>query len=89
MVSQAEREGIKPTVYHLSGVEQLLAELRRRNPHEWSQNLRSWVDLELLSTDAFFLYSSHMLTGQIDPRDLKEVWFEERSQISQRYLRAR
>jgi hypothetical protein len=35
----------------------------------------------LLLTDAFFLSSSHMLTGQIDPRDLKEVWFGERSQI--------
>jgi hypothetical protein len=33
-VSQAEREGFKPTVYHLHGVEQLMAELGRRDPHE-------------------------------------------------------
>lgn len=27
------------------------------------------------------MYGSHVLTGQIDPRDLKEVWFGERSQV--------
>jgi L,D-transpeptidase YcbB len=81
VVGQAEREGIKPTVYHLPGVEQLIAELGGHDRLERSQDLRSWIDLELLLTDAFFLYSSHMLTGQIDPRDLTEVWFGERSQI--------
>jgi murein L,D-transpeptidase YcbB/YkuD len=80
-VCQAEHGGIRPTVYHLHGVGQLMAELGRRDPHERSRNLHSWVDLELLLTDAFFLYSAHVLTGQIDPRDLKEVWFGERSQI--------
>jgi murein L,D-transpeptidase YcbB/YkuD len=81
VISQAEREGIKPTVYHLSRIEQLLAELGRRDAYDQSQNLRSWVDLELLLTDAFFMYGSHVLTGQINPRDLKEVWFGERSQV--------
>ena len=80
VIRQAEREGIKPTVYHLSSIEQLMAELGRRDSHDQSQSLRSWVDLELLLTDAFFMYGSHVLTGQINPRDLKEVWFGERSQ---------
>ncbi len=77
---QAEREGIKPTVYHLSSIEQLVTALGRHDSHDQSQNLHTWVDLELLLTDAFFMYGSHMLTGQINPRDIKEVWFEERSQ---------
>ena len=58
-----------------------MAELERRDPHDQSQNLRSWIDLELLLTDACFMYGSHVLTGQINPRDLKEVWFGERSQV--------
>ena len=45
-----------------------------------SQHLHTWVDLELLLTHAYFMYGSHVLTGQINPRDIKEVWFEERSQ---------
>ena len=77
---QAEREGIKPTVYHLSSIEQLVTALGRHDSHDQSQNLHTWVDLELLLTDAFFMYGSHVLTGQINPRDIKEVWFEERSQ---------
>jgi murein L,D-transpeptidase YcbB/YkuD len=81
VIGQGEREGISPTIYHLPRVEQLLAELGRRNPHEQSQNLRSWVDLELLLSDAFFMYGSHVRTGQINPRDLKEVWFGGSSQV--------
>lgn len=81
MISQAEREGIKSAGYHLSRVEQLMAELGRRDLHNRSQSLRSWIDLELLLTDAFFMYGSHVLTGQIDPRDLQEVWFAERSPV--------
>ena len=80
MIRQAEREGIKPTVYHLACIEQLVAEFGRRDSHDQPQNLRAWVDLELLLTDAFFMYGSHVLIGQINPRDIKEVWFEERSQ---------
>src|SRR5919109_1066029 len=71
MISQAEREGLKSAGYHLSGVEQLMAELGRHGLHNRSQSLRSWVDLELLLTDAFFMYGSHVLTGQIDPKDLE------------------
>ena len=81
MIRQAEREGIKPTVYHLSCIEQLVTALGRHDSHDQSQNLHTWVDLELLLTDAFFMYGSHVLTGQINPRDIKEVWFEERSQV--------
>ena len=55
--------------------------LGRRDSHDQPQNLRTWVDLELLLTDAFFMYGSHVLTGQINPRDLKEAWFGERSLV--------
>jgi L,D-transpeptidase YcbB len=81
VISQAAREGIKSARYHLSRVEQLMAELGRRDLHNQSQTLRSWIDLELLLSDAFFMYGSHVLTGQIDPRDLQEVWFAERSPV--------
>jgi L,D-transpeptidase YcbB len=71
VISQAGREGIQPAGYHLSRIEQLMAELGRRDSHDLSQRLRSWVDLELLLTDAFFVYGAQMLTGQIAPRDLQ------------------
>ena len=80
-IRQAERQGLKPMVYHLASIEQLMTALGRHDSHDQSPNLHTWVDLELLLTDAFFMYSSHVLTGQINPRDIKEEWFEERRQV--------
>jgi L,D-transpeptidase YcbB len=81
MIRQVEREGIRSASYHLSRIEKLLLEVRQGGSYDLSQRGRSWVDLELLLTDAFFLYGSHMLTGQIDPREHKEVWFADRPQV--------
>jgi murein L,D-transpeptidase YcbB/YkuD len=75
VIRQAEREGLKPIGYHVSGILQLMAELGRPDAHQQAPSLRDWVDLELLLTDAFFLYGSHVLTGRVDPHDLKEAWF--------------
>ncbi len=81
VLSQAQREGIRSRGYHLSRIEKLMAEQRLVNAQDLSQSLRSWVDLELLLTDAFFMYGSHVLTGQIDPRQLQEVWFADRPEV--------
>jgi L,D-transpeptidase YcbB len=67
VIRQAEREGIKPIGYHLSCIAQLLAEVGRRDAHDQPQSLRAWVDLELLLTDALFMWGSHVLTGRINP----------------------
>jgi L,D-transpeptidase YcbB len=81
VISHAEREGLRSASYHLARIEQLMAEQRWAHAQYLSQNLRSWVDLELLLTDAFFMYGSQVLTGQIDPGKLQEVWFPNRSEI--------
>jgi murein L,D-transpeptidase YcbB/YkuD len=81
VLSQVEREGIRSGGYHLSSIEKLMAEQRSIYAQDRSQSLRSWVDLELLLTDAFFMYGSHVLTGQIDPRQLQEVWFADRPEV--------
>jgi L,D-transpeptidase YcbB len=79
VISRAHAEGIAFSGYHLPSIERLIRELGRRDPSPPSPRPDSWVDLELLLTDAFFLYGSHVLTGQINPRDLKEEWFGERA----------
>ena len=81
VIRQAEREGIKPLGYHLSCIAQLMAELGRRDAHDQPQSLRAWVELELLLSDAFFMYGSHALTGRINPHDLNEAWFGERPPV--------
>jgi L,D-transpeptidase YcbB len=81
VISQAEREGLRAASYHRASIEQLMAEQRLAHSQPWSQQLRSQVDLELLLTDAFFMYGSQMLSGQTDPRTLHEVWFANGSEI--------
>jgi L,D-transpeptidase YcbB len=81
VIGQAEHEGMRSGSYHLSSIERLMAAQRLGESQNLSQSLRSWVDLELLLTDAFFMYGAHVLTGQIDPRELKEVWFADRPEI--------
>ena len=80
-IRQVEYEGIRPSNDYLSRIEALTVELRRHGTPEFMQTHRSWVDLELLLTDAFFTYGAHLLTGQIDPHELKEVWLADRPEI--------
>lgn len=80
-IRQSGREGINPAVYHLSAIEMLLAEHRLPGKQEFSQKQRRWLDLELLLTDAYFMYGAHMLTGQIDPRTLREEWVADRPEV--------
>jgi L,D-transpeptidase YcbB len=81
VISQVEREGIKSGGYHRSRIEKAMAELRQSGSQDLPRDLRSWVDLELLLTDAFFTYGSHVLTGQIDPREVNEVWFADQPEL--------
>jgi murein L,D-transpeptidase YcbB/YkuD len=82
VISQAERDGLRSASYHLASIEQLMAEQRLAHAQPLAQNLRSQIDLELLLTDAFFLYGAQITTGQINPRTLHEEWFAHRSEIN-------
>jgi murein L,D-transpeptidase YcbB/YkuD len=81
VIRDAEREGIRAVGYHLSKIDQLVVELSQNGAPVLLQSPVPWVDLELLLSDAFFMYGSHVLTGQIDPRALKEMWFAERPRV--------
>ncbi len=69
----ASREGLDPAAYHVETVEALRA--GRHQPGltpVTSPPLR--VDLDLLLTDAFLLYASHLLSGRVDPRTFDPTW---------------
>jgi len=82
MIRQSGREGLKPITYHLSIIEtlarELVTDLGRPWGREFSQAQRPEVALELLLTDAYFVYGGHALAGQIDPKLLGEEWFADR-----------
>jgi murein L,D-transpeptidase YcbB/YkuD len=80
-IRQSGREGLKPVAYHLPTIETLITELRQPWERESSQTQGHWVDLELLLTDAYFMYGAHVVAGQIDPKRLGEVWFADRTEL--------
>jgi murein L,D-transpeptidase YcbB/YkuD len=63
-LQQAGSEGLEPSSYQVSLLEQL-----------WRNNsLQQQIDLELLLTNAFFDYSRELHSGQLDPKWSELLW---------------
>ncbi len=70
--------GVRPKDYHLAAIETLLVTIR--------SDVRSvgvivpdrWAELDLLLTDAFLVYGSHLLAGRVNPETLKPEWVANR-----------
>ncbi len=72
---EADRQGLRPRDYHLAMMESLLQRLRAGN-----ESLAPWLlaDLDLLLTDAFLVYGSHLLEGCVNPETFHLDWFAAR-----------
>jgi murein L,D-transpeptidase YcbB/YkuD len=78
-IREADREGLRPSDYHLVRIEFILKEMRQNQ--EQQTNLSRIVDLDLLLTDAFLLYGSHLLAGRINPETIDPEWSLERREV--------
>jgi murein L,D-transpeptidase YcbB/YkuD len=61
-IRHAADEGLNPADYHLGALESL----GRDGTH--------YAEIDLLLSDAFFLYASHLLAGRIDPITIEPTW---------------
>jgi len=66
---QADTHGLKPENYHLERIAAMLAEARTGEPRP-----KAMAELDLLLTDAWFLYASHLLAGHVNPVTLGAEW---------------
>lgn len=71
-LGRASREGLRAEDYHIHEIETLVR--RMRGGSEGSDGPRPATDLELLCTDAFLLYGSHLLTGRVSPTTIQPTW---------------
>ncbi len=74
ILRDAEREGLRPADYHLAAIDSLLQHFRMQAGAGEPLDPRRLVDLELLCTDAFLLYGSHLLAGRVDPTAITPSW---------------
>jgi len=70
----AYKEGLHPEDYHLTHIEILLKELKEETLAGNRKKAERLGDLDLFLTDAFMLYSSHLLGGRVKPDTLHSDW---------------
>jgi murein L,D-transpeptidase YcbB/YkuD len=75
---QADLEGLRPEDYHLAAIETLLAVVRADVPSGGVIVSDRWAELDLLLTDAFLVYGSHLLAGRVNPETLQPEWVANR-----------
>ena len=90
-VRDAGREGLTPEDYHLIRIEAILGEAQKSRGLNRSLNLGRLADLDLLLTDAFMVYGSHLLSGCVNPETFDAEWLANRrgadfSEVLQRAL---
>jgi murein L,D-transpeptidase YcbB/YkuD len=73
-IREADREGLNPNDYHLGAIESLVADRGEKRTGKKSLTPDEWADLDLLLTDAFLLYGSHLLAGRVDPETMHADW---------------
>ena len=69
----ADADGLRPADYHIEVIDSLRHALDRQAA-AGAVDERALGDLELLCTDAFLLFGSHLLGGRLDPEALVPSW---------------
>ncbi len=73
-IHEADREGLRPEDYHIVKIDALLKEINHRRSASRTVSPEVFADLEILLTDAFLLYGSHLLTGHVNPETIQSEW---------------
>lgn len=73
-LQNAEEEGLSPEIYHLSLLEDMVAEIRDNSFDGRPPNVETLAELDILLTDAFLLYSSHLRAGRVNPETVHTAW---------------
>jgi len=74
-IQGAEREGLRSADYHGVTIEKRLR-ATGGGTRRWST--AELIDLDLLLTDAYLIYASHLLAGRVDPVQLDPLWVANR-----------
>lgn len=77
-LAKANLEGFNPEEYHLNRIHATLSEIRENQRKKKPLSSRRLVDLDLLLTDAFLIYGSHLLSGRVNPESIDPEWFSNR-----------
>jgi murein L,D-transpeptidase YcbB/YkuD len=74
-VGNASAEGLTANDYHLETIASLMSRIGSDKAMLGSVPPDQAADLDLILTDAFLTYASHLLSGRVNPEDMQSEWF--------------
>lgn len=74
VIRSAYREGLNPQDYHLNKIEEVLPDLYASQIGLEPYDVEKLAGLDLLLTQAFFLYASHVVDGRVDRQNIYPDW---------------
>jgi len=77
-LAEADRQGLEPSVYRLEALTRLAHAPAPGSPAE---RIRRSVDLDLLATDAFLTYATHLVAGRVNPETFDPEWQAARREV--------
>jgi L,D-transpeptidase YcbB len=77
-LNMAEQDGLRPEIYHLGTIREMLEALKEIETISSEPDIFLLADLDLLLTDAFLTYGSHLLAGQVNPETFDPQWIANR-----------
>jgi len=70
-IEESEYEGLNPNDYHIEKLKNLYNSYTKLNSEQKA-------NIDLLATDAFLLYTSHLLSGKVNPTSIDPEWHVKR-----------
>lgn len=73
-LNSSRDEGLSPEIYHLSEIQSLLSKLIEPDLRLGSVSPSILAELDILLSDAFLLYATHLRAGRVDPESIHTSW---------------
>ena len=81
-IRSADLEGLNPDDYHLRAIESLMDRIKTTGTVlDTAIGFDMLTDLDLLMTDAYLVYGSHLMMGRINPRTIDPEWRANRRHV--------
>jgi hypothetical protein len=74
VILEAEKEGLNPRDYHIDKIISIVETVSKNNSAGRELNPDRLIDLELLLTDSYLLYGSHLVNGRVNPETYDPEW---------------
>lgn len=79
-IQDAHLEGLRAEDYHLESILFILDKIRQSQKANKLFSPGALIDLDLLCTDAFLIYGSHLLSGRVNPVTIHAEWNAKRKE---------